>query len=66
MVSDEAKRQYRDAWEAWLKQVEGVHAFLLEGEHLPPERVKGLLNREARAKERYDDARRALLGIEGG
>ena len=65
MVSDEAKQQYRGAWEDWRKQIEGVHSLLLDGERLPPDRVKGLLNREARAKERYDEARRRLLGIEG-
>ena len=36
---------------------------LLDGERLHPTQVKGLLNREARAKERYDEARRRLLGI---
>ncbi len=65
MVSDEAKQQYRGAWEDWREQIEGVHSLLLDGERLPPDRVKGLLNREARAKERYDEARRRLLGIEG-
>ena len=65
MVSDEAKQQYRGAWESWREQIEGVHSLLLDGERLPPDRVKGLLNREARAKERYDEARRRLLGIEG-
>ena len=28
--------------------------------------MKGLLNREARAKERYDEARLRLLGIDDG
>lgn len=65
MVSDEAKQQYRGAWEAWREQIEGVHSLLLDGKRLPPDRVKGLLNREARAKQRYDEARRRLLGIEG-
>lgn len=65
MVSDEAKQQYRGAWEAWREQIEAVHSLLLDGERLPPDHVKGLLNREARAKERYDEARRSLLGIEG-
>jgi len=35
----------------------------LEGKPLDPVRIKGLLNREARAKEKYDAARRHLLGI---
>jgi hypothetical protein len=41
-----------------------LHAFLLEGQRLDPIRIKGLLNREARAKRRYDAARLKLLGIE--
>ena len=57
---------YREAWEAWRRQVERVHAVFLESEALTPPQVKGLLNREARAKERYDAARLALLGIGGG
>ena len=58
------KQAYRDAYEQWQKHLLGVHALLLDGQRLPPEQIKGLLNREARAKERYDAARRRLLGIE--
>ena len=54
---------YREAYEAWQRQLTQVHAFMLDGEALHPSKVKGLLNREANAKQRYDDARRALLGI---
>ena len=54
---------YREAYEAWQKQLDQVHAFMLDGEPLHPMKIKGLLNREASAKERYDEARRALLGI---
>jgi hypothetical protein len=36
---------------------------MLEGDRLDPPKLKALLNREARAKERYDHARRALLGL---
>ena len=32
-MADEATRNgYRDAWEAWMKQLERVHEVLLEGE----------------------------------
>ena len=58
------KQAYRDAYEQWQKHLGGVHALLLDGQRLPPEQIKGLLNREARAKERYDMARRRLLGID--
>ena len=54
---------YREAYEAWQQQLDQVHAFMLDGEPLHPTKIKGLLNREATAKERYDEARRALLGI---
>jgi hypothetical protein len=59
-----AKAAYRTAYEAWLEQLLQLHAFLLDGEALHPTKIKGLLNREARAKDRYDMARNDLLGIE--
>ena len=65
--TDEATVQsYREAWERWTKQLEQVHRVFLEGERMPPDRLKGLLNREARAKEAYDEARRRLLGLQDG
>lgn len=64
MTTDaDPKQEYRDAYEAWQKHLAGVHDLLLEGNGIPPEQIKGLLNREARAKERYDTARLRLLGI---
>ena len=64
MATDEVKQEYREALERWREQLDRVHALLLEGERLPPDQIKGLLGREARAKERYDAARRELIGIE--
>jgi hypothetical protein len=63
MLDDDAKQQYREALASWQQQLEGVHTLLLEGERLPPDQIKGLLGREARAKESYDAARLRLLGI---
>ena len=57
------KRDYLDAYEAWQTQLQALHRVMLEGERLEPPKLKALLNRETRAKERYDRARRALLGI---
>jgi hypothetical protein len=57
------KQEYMDAYQAWQGQLEDVHRVLLEGQRLEPPKLKGLLNREARAKERYDMARRRLLGL---
>ena len=57
------KQDYLDAYEAWQTQLQALHRVMLEGERLDPPKLKALLNREARAKERYDRARRALLGL---
>ncbi len=65
MTSDpELRREYLAAYGDWQKQLADLHAVLLEGRRTDPARLKGLLNREARAKERYDLARLRLLGIE--
>lgn len=64
MVDETARAAYRVAWEAWMKQLDRVHEVLLEGERLAPDRLKGLLNREARAKQAYDEARLKLLGLD--
>jgi hypothetical protein len=60
---EDSKQEYREAYADWQEQLEGVHRVLLDGERLEPPKLKGLLNREARAKERYDAARRRLLGL---
>ena len=54
------KREYMEAYQA---QLQAVHRVLLEGERLELPKLKALLNRETRAKERYDRARWALLGL---
>ncbi len=63
MSGETPQAAYRSAWDGWRKQLDQVHAVLLEGEPLHPSKLKGLLNREANAKARYDAARRRLLGI---
>ena len=65
MADDETKAAYRDAYENWQRQLGQLHELLLEEKRIPPIQIKGLLNREARAKHKYDRARLALLGIEG-
>ena len=59
----DVKQEYQEAYESWQKQLTEMHRVLLAGERLDPPQLKGLLNREARAKERYDKARRKLLGL---
>ncbi len=63
MATEEVKREYSAAFQAWQEELTRLHQVLLEGERLPPPQLKGLLNREARAKDRYEAARRRLLGI---
>ena len=63
-VDEATASAYRDAWEAWRKQIEHVHQVFLDGEKRRPDQIKGLLGREARAKTAYDAARLRLLGID--
>lgn len=60
---DDVKQEYRKAYEDWQAQLTGLHRTLLEGERLEPPKLKALLNREARAFERFETARRVLLGL---
>ena len=64
MADAETVAEYRTAYDAWQKHLAGLHGVFLEGQRLDPVRLKGLLNRESRAKRRYDRARLHLLGIE--
>lgn len=63
-VDPETIAAYREAWEAWQKQLLHLHRVMLDGEPIRPDQLKGLLGREARAKERWEAARRRLLGLE--
>ncbi len=63
-VDPKRAEEYRRAYEAWQEQLQGLHQALMDGELLEPPKLKGLLNREARAKERYDAARLVLLGLD--
>ncbi len=65
-VDPKRQEQYRQALDASQGQLAALHRVFLEGEAMEPPKLKGLLNREARAKERYDAARLALLGLGGG
>lgn len=63
-VDQETAAAYREAWEGWLRQIEHVNRVFLDGEAIRPDQIKGLLNREARAKVKYDQARLRLLGLD--
>jgi hypothetical protein len=63
-VSEERRQAYLAAYEDWQKKLQELHEVLLDGTRTPVgDQFKGLLNREARAKEKYDQARLELLGI---
>ena len=63
-MAEDKVSAYREAYDAWQRQLAGLHEVLLEGKRLDPIRLKGLLNRESRAKRAYDRARLRLLGLE--
>ncbi len=63
-IDADRKQEYRQAYQAWQRQLENLHRVVLDDESMEPPKLKGLLHREARAKERYDAARGALLGVE--
>ncbi len=63
-VSDERRDAYLAAYNDWQKKLQDLHEVFLDGTKTPVgDQFKGLLNREARAKEKYDEARLELLGI---
>jgi hypothetical protein len=64
MPDAELVNEYMRAYDAWQEQLTTLHRVFLDGDRLEPPQLKGLLNREARAKEKYDAARLALLGID--
>ena len=63
-VSDQRRKAYLDAYEDWQTKLVVLHEVFLDGaRELEGDQMKGLLNREARAKEKYDQARLELLGF---
>ena len=64
MTTSEDRKEYIEAYQAWQEQLQALHRVVLEGQRIDPPRLKGLLNREVRAKEKYEEARRRLLGLE--
>ena len=62
-TSDHRKKEYIEAYQAWQEQLQALHRVVLEGQRMDPPRLKGLLNREIRAKEKYEEARRRLLRL---
>jgi len=64
LMAEDKVAEYRQAYETWQRHLSDLHEFFLEGKRTDPVRLKGALNREARSKRKYDQARLRLLGIE--
>ncbi len=63
-VSDDRRKAYLNVYEDWQRKLGEMHDVLLDGTHTPVgDQFKGLLNREARAFEKFQNARLDLLGI---
>lgn len=63
-LSEERRSAYVAAYDDWQKKLAALHEVLLDGAKTPVgDQFKGLLNRESRAKEKYEAARLELLGI---
>ena len=62
--SEDKVAVYKEAYETWQRHLAALHEFFLEKKRIDPLRIKGMLNREARSKRKYDQARLRLLGIE--
>jgi hypothetical protein len=62
--SDDKVAAYQEAYDTWQKHLAAMHEVLIDHKRVPPIQIKGILNREARSKHRYDAARLRLLGIE--
>lgn len=55
---------YLEAYEYWQDAVQKLHHILFdENSSNDPAKIKGALNREIRAKEKYETARKNILGI---
>jgi len=65
-LSPEHQAAYREAYERWRRDLDAVHAVILDGEKLDPMHFVALLRRESKSKAKYDEARERLLGLPGG
>ena len=62
-MDEAAAKEYRAAFDAWLPQLQRLHAVLLDGEPMDPLHRVALLRRESHLKDRYDAARARFLGL---
>jgi len=55
---------YREAYARWQRDLERLHAVLLDGQPLDPLRRVALLRSESHSHDRYEAARRRFLGLD--
>lgn len=54
---------YMEAYERWQRDIERLHKVFVEGEPLDPMHRVALLRSESHTHDRYEEARRKLLGL---
>jgi hypothetical protein len=57
------KQAYIDAYARWQRDLERLHAVLLDGADVDPIHRVALLRSESHTHDRYEAARRRLLGL---
>ncbi len=60
------RQEYLDAYARWQRDLERLHAVLIEGEPLDPMHRIAVLRGESHSHNRYEAARRRLLGLPSG
>jgi len=57
------RQEYREAYSRWQRDLERLHAVLLDGAALDPMHRVALIRSESHSHDRYEAARRRLLGL---
>jgi hypothetical protein len=60
---NDRKQAYREAYERWQRDLERLHRVLLDGDPIDPMHRVALLRGESHSHDRYEAARRRLLGL---
>jgi hypothetical protein len=63
VTETDPKQEYREAYERWQRDLQRLHAALLDGLPLDPMHRVALLRSESHTHDRYEAARRRLLGL---
>ena len=65
LPGDKRKQDYLEAYDRWQRDLLQLHRVILEGEPMDPMHRVALLRSESHTHDRYELARRHLLGLEG-